>query len=170
MCSFQVNYPFKSTVSIVMHLNCNFCIGWWGFIWRLKKTIHKSCIYICKVVMQKAHAKWHYSGRTQALVQWTATSGYIQMHRREPEVDTAWQPEPLDAQMALNSFWMATSANQKQRGQNMQVLTWIETVSTDLHTEMLGYMHIMLSSFLESSCIQNTLQQEALKMITLWKW
>ncbi len=37
---------------------------------------------------------------------------YIQMHRREPEVDTAWQPEPLDTQMALNSFWMATPAKQ----------------------------------------------------------
>lgn len=79
-------------------------------------------------VMQKAHAKCRCSGITQALVQWTATSGYIQMHRREPEVDAVWQPEPLDAQMTLNSFWTATPAKQKQ---NTQVLVWLERVSED---------------------------------------
>jgi len=65
-----------------------------------KKTSH-ACTF---AIMQKAHAKRYYSGRTQALVQWTATSGYIQIHSRESEVDTVWQPELLDAQMALNSF------------------------------------------------------------------
>ncbi len=43
----------------------------------------------------------------------------------------------------------------------MQVLIWIETVSTDLHTVILQVIRTLSS--LQSSCIQNALQQRHLK-------